>query len=329
MDIKDKLKQVSDLYHVGELSKAKKINDEILAEDPNNVYAKKYSSLLNEKTIPTWNKDKKVIVKWKKLKCPHCVSAIWFSSLTEEQREKIKEKKYNNLEIKCPYCHTKFVLQSKKANSMIGLKVWDFATIDNVKYRTTGYVEYEWKWHEWGYSDKTWYLEWILLWEDNSYYYFSEWYSIDEWSREYEFELSNKIIPPFSLKPNYDSNKIEIDWKNVNIKWHCDLKVKSLYWENSKIYTNGESVSLYEFNHSGQSYVIEKESSWRQVESWIYKTKELSRGSSLSLFWLLGDSWSTKKDNKVDLWGAFFLLFFSNASVVKVSNTGKLPTFFP
>jgi uncharacterized protein (DUF2225 family) len=57
------------------------------------------------------------------LKCPHCLAKIPFSSLNSTQKEAIKKGKYNNLEIKCPYCHTKFSLQKRKAPSVLELKI--------------------------------------------------------------------------------------------------------------------------------------------------------------------------------------------------------------
>jgi len=45
--VNDKLKEVYSLYESGEYEKASKINVGILSIDPNNIYAKRYSSLLS------------------------------------------------------------------------------------------------------------------------------------------------------------------------------------------------------------------------------------------------------------------------------------------
>jgi len=47
------------------------------------------------------------------------LAKIPFSGLNNEKKSEIKSGNYNNLEIKCPYCHTKFVLQKKKAQSIL------------------------------------------------------------------------------------------------------------------------------------------------------------------------------------------------------------------
>jgi len=141
--ISDKLKQVYSLYDKWEYKKALEINNQILSEDPNNIYAKRYISLLSWKTNP-WEKSEIPKVKWKQLKCPHCLSKISFSSLTEAQQKSIKDWKYSNLEIKCPYCHTKFLLQKKTAKSILGLKIWEKISLEGKEYRLTWYVQYSW-----------------------------------------------------------------------------------------------------------------------------------------------------------------------------------------
>jgi len=189
--LNNKLKEVFSLYESRKYKEAIEINNQILKEDPSNIYAKKYASLLSSKLNI---QDKKVRVKWKALKCPHCLAKIPFSGLTENQRKSIKSWNYNNLEIKCPYCNTKFVLQKKKSNSILWIKIWDIATIDWKKYRVTWYVEYSWYWYEDNYSGWVKYLEWLLLWKNNEYKYFSEWKNSDDWVWTNEFELSEFYI---------------------------------------------------------------------------------------------------------------------------------------
>ena len=198
------------------------------------------------------------------------MAKIPFSGLNNEQKSEIKKWNYNNLEIKCPYCHTKFVLQKKKAHSILWIKIWDIANIEWKKYRVTGYVEYDGYWYEDWYSDVTKYLEWILLWENNSYYYFSEWYSVDEWSSEEEFELSKKIIPNFRI-PSY-------------LTTFTKATVKSIYWENSKNYVVWEKTILYEFTNSWTNYVKEIEWAWSQKEAGIYETRSISWNQANKIF---------------------------------------------
>lgn len=283
MNEKEELKKVFDLYSKGEYKKAKTINDNILNKYPNNSYAKKYSSLIWMKLNLQSTKSTKV--QWKTLKCPHCLSKIPFSSLTLAQQNKIKWRNYSNLEIKCPYCHTNFTLQKKSTNSIFWIKIWDIANIWTKKYRAVWYVVYDWKWYETSYSWKTWYMEWILLWEDNSYYYFSEWYSFDDWEKENEYDFSTKIIPKFNFKPNYNWSFIEIDWKKIYFSWTQKVKVKSVYWENTKTHTIWEDVELFEFKYKWIWYVIEKEQAWTQSEAWIYKVTDSNYKKSALTFW--------------------------------------------
>lgn len=285
MNIQNKIQEVYTLYQSWKIKEALDLNNQILSEDPNNAYAKKYASLLSLKYNPSSNKEIPK-VKWKQLKCPHCVSKISYSALTEDQQDNIKWWNYNNLEIKCPYCHTSFVLQKKKANSIIWIKIWNIAKIDWIEYRAVWYVEYEWTWHEWWYRGTLYYIEWILLWKNNNYKYFSEWYFIDDSWKHYEFELSEKFIPKTRINTN--------SYKELN-----RLKVKSVYWENSKSYTIGEKIEILDF----WDYVLEKEWSWRQKEAWFYKWNKISKTLWLKLFW---KEWSS-----CDLWWISWIDFWN------------------
>jgi len=281
MDIKKELKNVYLLYLEWKYDEANKLNNSILEIDSNNVYAKKYVLLLVSKVNNKWWFDKTARVKWKSLKCPHCLAKIPFSGLTEKQRSEIKLKNYNNLELKCPYCHTQFVLQKRKANSILGLKIWDIATVEWKKYRATWYVQYKWFWYEGNYSEWTKYLEWLLLWENNEYKYFSEWSSSDDWIWTNEFELSEKYIPKQIWKIDYIRKRAEIDWQNLYAKEIDKVKVVSVYWENAKNTVVWEQVEIFDF----WNIIIEKESSWWQTEAGFYKTKELSWNQAAKLFW--------------------------------------------
>ncbi len=324
--MENKQNQVYNLFSKWDFLWAKKINDEILAKEPNNIYAKKYDELIKQKIKGNLsNKNDKIKIKWKILKCPHCLSRIPFSALNTLQKEKIRNWNYNNLEIKCPYCNTKFVLQKKSSPSILWLKIWNIANIENEKYRVVWNVYYEWKWYEWSYSGKLWYLEWILLWENNNYKYFSEGGFYDDWDRIEEFEISEKIIPKFSLQPNYEDNYIIINQKRTSFKEKNIVSVKKVYWENSKVFTIWEKVELYEFSFEWKNYVIEKEKAWNQSEAWIYETKKISRAWAFYLFWKKLSDWnyyswspSLKKDN--DLVGSliyfWFIWFFIFLSIV-------------
>lgn len=115
----EQLNHIYELYTQKKYAEAFELTEKILAEEPNNVYAKRYETLLR----PYLN-DKSVVgkiptVKGKSLQCPHCQAAISLSALNEGQRTAIRSNNYENLAIKCPYCHTTFTLQKKTAESVL------------------------------------------------------------------------------------------------------------------------------------------------------------------------------------------------------------------
>lgn len=284
----EKLKKIYELYNKKKYKEAKKLVDEILLSDPNNIYAKRYLWLLNPFLSKTYSKDKdwKIArIKWKKLTCPHCKSKIALSALNNQQKQDIRENNYHNLSLKCPYCNTIFTLQVNKLNSVLWIKIWDICNYKKKTYRVVWAVKYTWKWKEWWYSGNLNYLEWILLWSDNSYLYFSEWYFVDDWERNYEYEFSEKITPNFSFSANYDAWYIEINGKKVYFSEENNVKANKLYGENSKVFEVGEKVELFEFSYAWEDYVLEKEKVARQSEVWIYKTKSVSKRTAANYFW--------------------------------------------
>lgn len=282
MEINQKLMQINIFFNEKKYKEAMSLTQEVLALEPENVYAKKYSDLihpyLNDKSevwkIPT--------VKWKSLRCLHCLSAISFSALNEEQKEKIRNNFYENLSIKCPYCNTNFTLQKKSAESVIWIKIWDKINYLWKNYRATWYVKYAWKWDDWLYSWRLDYLEWILLWEDNSYLYFSEWTYTDDWQIKQEYEFSKKVSPDFDVR--LDWNDLFINEQKRKIWDINDVYVSSLYGENSKVFQIWEKVKLYNFSYSSNNYVLEKEKVGRQSEAGIYQTWEVSRREAFKIF---------------------------------------------
>lgn len=284
MSINQKLNQLNQLFADKNYREAMLLCEEILKEEPTNIYAKKYQDLikpyLNDKS-EVW---KIATVKWKNLKCPHCESSISLSALNTEQKEKIRKNDYQNLAIKCPYCNTTFTLQKKSSSSIIWIQIWDKIEYLWKKYRVTGCVNYTWTWYEKNYSWHLNYQEWILLWDDNSYLYFSEWYFLDDWEENYEFEFSKKITPNFDLEfvsdEEFRINSSLRDFDERNF-----VSASSLYWENSKVFQVWESIKLYEFSYSWKQYVLEKEHSWRQSEAWIYETWLVSKTQAFKIFW--------------------------------------------
>ncbi len=256
--------------------------EEILANEPQNIYAKRYESLLRPYLNDKSEVGKIATVKWKHLRCPHCEASIGVSALNEYQKTQIRENNYNNLEIKCPYCHTQFVLQKKSAPSIIGIQIGDTIDYNNKKYRVVGAVGYEGQWLEGPYSGALAYLEWILLGSDNSYLYFSEWYFIDDGAKYYEFEFSEKIIPNFDLE--VDEKSLKINGSIYNFTETNFVKVTSLYGENSKQHTIGESVELASFVYIWEDYIVEKESAWRQSEAGVYKSETIPQILAYKIF---------------------------------------------
>jgi hypothetical protein len=308
------LKEIYNLYTEWKYSEAKVINDQVLESEPNNMYSKRYQNLLEQKMKSELENTRKwpiPTVKGKSLKCPHCISKIALSWLTQGQKDRIRNKDLDNLEIKCPYCHTEFMLQKKTARSLIGIKLWDKVNYKQKTYRTVGYIEYKGNWYDWNYSWKTQYLEWILLWNDNSYLYFSEGYSIDDWEKIYEFDFSYKDIPEHLMGVNFDNKTFSRSWTDMKMKEYSKVKVTSAYWENSKSFKIGEDVMLAPSKVNWVSYVYEKESSWNQVEVWIYKTDKVNEKLARQMFnKSSANNYSNKKQHsKNNLW-LFGQIFF-------------------
>lgn len=249
MTTNEKLNHIYQLYSEKKFAEAFVIVEEILAIEPNNIYAKRYESLLR----PYLN-DKSVVgkiptVKGKNLACPHCQSAIALSALSLEQREKIRKNEYENLAIKCPYCHIIFTMQKKSAESMFGIKIGDKAFYKEKDYRVVGSVLYKGHWYEGYYSGALEYLEWILLGTDNSYLYFSEGYFMDEGEYNEIFEMAEKIIPDFEITDvNDKAILINGRWRDFSEK--NIIQASALHGENSKVFTVGEDVILLEFSYN-------------------------------------------------------------------------------
>lgn len=295
----EQLKEVYSLYTIGDYIRANELNEAILTKEPGNMYAAKYKSILLKKVSPEtgW---KKAYIGWIGLKCPHCESKIALSALNEDQQKKISNKDILNLPIKCPYCHTEFILQNQTESSLLWLKVWYIGTIDDKKYRITGYVKYVGKWTEYiGWSlDSTWrleYLEWILLSEKNEFLYLSESISIYDWEEEIEFELSKKITPTFSLEVQ---NSIKVNGEILENYENNSVTIKSVYGENSKSYTIGEKVELTAFGVSGLNYVCEEEWAWTQKEIGVYATKIVSKKEILRAFEIKEGSIASNENTK-------------------------------
>lgn len=313
MNTQEKLNHIYKLYSEKKYSEAFLLVQEILKIEPQNIYAKRYVDLLKHYLNDKSEVWKIATVKGKNLKCPHCISSISLSALNEEQKTKIRENNYSNLEIKCPYCHTKFVLQKKTENSIIWINIWDKISYKWKKFRVVWSVKYIWTWEEWYYHWKLNYLEWILLGEDNSYIYFSEWYFIDDWEKNYEFEFSEKIIPDFSIK--FENNLvIFINWKKIDIKELNRVNVSSIYWENSKVFQVWEEITLYNFSYLWQDYILEKESVWRQSEAWVYFSENVSRKKACEIFWkeykINFDFSKLKFDLEKIIYTILFIIFF-------------------
>ncbi|MCP4523520.1 MAG: hypothetical protein GY828_04850, partial [Candidatus Gracilibacteria bacterium] len=231
------LNKIYTLYSGEKYLEAKQLNDQVLQQDPNNIYAKRYQGLLEKKIKLTVEPERKgpiPTVAGKSLKCPHCVAKIALSGLTQGQKNRIRNKDLDNLEIKCPYCHTEFMLQKKTAKSLLGIKLGEKITYKQKSYRTTGYIEYEGNWYEGNYSGKVWYLEWILLGDDNSYLYFSEGYSVDDGRKVHEFDFSQKTIPKMPMSVDFSNKTFSASGIPMQMKEYSKVKVKSAYGENSK-----------------------------------------------------------------------------------------------
>ncbi|PZM80137.1 hypothetical protein DLH72_05320 [Candidatus Gracilibacteria bacterium] len=311
MSTQEKLNNIYKLYSEKKYSEAFLLVQEILKEEPGNIYAKKYEKLIKPFLNDKSEVGKITTVKGKNLKCPHCESSISLSALNEEQKTKIRNNDYSNLSLKCPYCHTIFTLQKKSSNSLIGIKIGDQISYNGKKYRVVGCVDYFGRWYESHYSGNLNYLEWILLGEDNSYIYFSEGYFVDDGEKNYEFEFSHKIIPNFSISFGYNGENLIIDGKKIYIYENNIVEAKGLYGENSKVFTVGEKIELFEFSFKGKNYVLEKEKVGRQSEAGIYETESISQKKACEIF---GKEYKSLSKISLNSFGengpTFIILFF-------------------
>ncbi|MCP4523083.1 MAG: hypothetical protein GY828_02585 [Candidatus Gracilibacteria bacterium] len=287
MQYNKSLEEIYQLYQQEKFIEAKELNDELLRNDPTNIYAKRYENLLQKqakKIVEPIRKGPIPTVQGKSLKCPHCTSKIALSALTKEQKEKIREKKFNNLLLKCPYCHTEFTLQEKKARSILGIKLGETITYKQKQYRTVGYVQYRGIWYEGVYSGIVEYLEWILLGNDNSYLYFSEGFSRDDGKKIYEFDFSYKGFPKDPLSVDFNQQTFTYKGETTGMDKYSKVTVRSVYGENSKSFCIGESVISTPVIVSGTQYVYEKETSGTQTEVGIYVTESVNMKQAMQIF---------------------------------------------
>lgn len=280
----DHLKQLNEIYILytqKRYSEAFVLVEEVLKAEPQNAYAKRYENLIRPHLNDKSEVGKIATIKGKSLKCVHCQASISLSALNEEQKTKIRNNDYSNLSIKCPYCHTNFTIQKKTKESIIGIQIGDEIFYKNKNYRAVGYVNYKWSWTETYYSGELEYLEWILLGDDNSYLYFSEGYFYDDGEKKYEFEFSEKTTFKFPIA--IDNNAVHV-WGQYHSTEINSVKATEINGENSKVFTIGEYVKLYNFTYWWEKFVIEAESAWRQSEAWIYKTWSVSQKNACEIF---------------------------------------------
>lgn len=282
--MKDINKIVQELYWAyvdKNLDLMKSLLEEWKSIEPNNSYLKKYEALYDKLNFwETKSIDNKIIqFWWKTIKCPHCWANL---SLSENNKKVIQDfKAWNTKELnfKCQYCNTDFKWNEEWLKPLyLNISVWQEITLDNKKYRVSGWVRYIWNWktrNHW----KLEYIERILIDDKWDTYYLSEskaWWS--EWWEtwiEYQTEISRKIIPDFNLW-ELSENNVFINSKIYNITEICNVRVSQTYWENSKSYTIWEEVITYQLNYNWKDYIFEKEQTNSQKEIWVYHTWEIN-----------------------------------------------------
>ena len=272
---------VQDIYNAYKNKDCAKMHGlllELEKKDPNNPYLQKYkklfSDICNKKTLST--KKSKVKIWWKTIKCPHCWNYLRMNDKIKKTYLDYKQWKTSQLEFQCEYCWTKFVWNKTPVKPIFlsrkNVNIWKNIEIDNKIYRISSIVQYKWKRAE---SDEIWnlkYNEYLLVDKNWDIKYLSESLATWYWGSEEETELSWKVIPPFQILEITPSFIKTNKW-NLTIKEVDKVKVKKIFWENTKSYTIWENIILYYFSYNWEDYILEKEGSSTQQEVWIYKRK--------------------------------------------------------
>ena len=290
------LKDIYDAYTKKDCNKMQELLISLEKKDPDNIYLKKYKQLYdntckeNKKTEKNW----KVKIWWKAIRCPHCWNYLRMNDKVKKIYKDYKQWKIKQLEFECENCWTKFIWDKHSIKHLFLTKVWIWKeiTIENEKYNISSIVRYEWKRAE---TDEMWnlkYNEYLLVDKNWDIKYLSESKSSWSWGSEDETELSWKVIPPFDIQ-EINTSYIKTNKWNLKVKEIDKVKVKKIYWENTKSYTVWEEVLLYYFGYDWKDYVLEKESSASQSEVWIYERKHVNL------------SWNNKIYDNINMKGLF------------------------
>lgn len=301
--MRDINKIIQDLYGAyvkKDIALMKTLLEEWKSIDANNSYLKKYEALYT--TLDSWSEKKvmngefkTVLFWWKIIACPHCGSNLSMSEKNKKVIEDYKAGITKTLNFQCKYCNTQFIWNNVWMKPLyLNISVWQEITLDNKKYRVSGWARYMWSWKTRN-TGRLEYIERILIDSSGDTYYLSEskaWWS--EWWEswiEYQTELSRKIVPEFNVWELTEFN-IVINNNNYDIEEICEVGVKEVYGENSKSYTIWESVKTYQLKYSGKSYVFEKEQTKNQQEIWVYHTWEVNDKNLRSgNIWYQATSW--------------------------------------
>ena len=263
-----------------------KYRSQLTDEDKNSPYFSYYESL-RVKLCKDSTKNKKLLLKWKTIKCSSCWAPLTLSEYNKLQLEKLTSTN-DQVEFICEYCWNKFYYSRKPFRTLFSwYKVWQKIKIKWQEYTLAGAIKYKWTYKE---SDGSWkleYIEWIGYDKNWNIVYISESLAWDsEWVYK-SLEYSKKVNFPFVIK-SISSNNIDTTFWKKQVKELDEVNVVSIVWNVNKKYKIWEKVKLWKFDN----YYLEEESWENHIERNLYEDINNPFTSILSNnpYWIAFDS---------------------------------------
>ena len=241
-----------------------------------------YSKLKNEICPQQEEKQQKILLKWKTIKCTHCGSPLTLSEYNKEQIKKLKNGAWQ-VEFMCSSCWVKFVYTKRLFKTIFTkYKVWQEIEIDWKKYKLAWAVKYKWNYKEWSEWWSLEYIEWLAYDKKWELFYISESRAKDGYWTYDELEISQKINFPFAIT-NITWTTVYTDQWDYDIGEIDEVKVVSVIWDLNKTYKIWEKIKIYSF----EKYSLEEERWTNSIERNLYKTISTN---SVNNVWVIQDS---------------------------------------
>lgn len=225
-------------------------------------------------------KNRKLQNRYKKIKCINCSETIKKEDLTPSKQNLIFESRYDNVEIKCPYCRSKMILKDKKISSDLGYSIWDI-----VKYKDGNSVKelkvlwiFSHSWN-WSYIDRSeaWDIKKIeILLKDEEWknFYITENKTWDWVYNENFLTIREEIYPDFNIE-KVTENWISIDWTFMLFYELENVITNEINGINLKNYLISEWINLWKFRHNKKTYVCESRLNIRRKKINFYSIKKI------------------------------------------------------